>query len=344
MSRRVRFTQSTVFLWVLLAVFGGISVLLFLPFLQYVILAGLLGYVLFPLSKRFSEYVGRTVAASATLVLALVAVVAPFAFVFLVALAQARSLVAGLTRSMLVDAGDALLARLGIGMDSMDAVGMLTDAIRAGTRGLLGNVYTLVGQTADLLIGSVVFLFVFYYLLRDGDRLVAWVRTVTPLSPAETDDLIRRFDQLLWASLVGTVVVAAVQAGLTGIVFSALGFANAVFWTLVTFLLSLLPVIGASVVWIPASVYLLVVGRTVDGLILAVVGTVVISGSDNVVRPFVVHRGAHMNTGLVVVGIFGGLAVFGFLGLFVGPVVVGLAKHLVELLADRHGIAEEPGA
>jgi predicted PurR-regulated permease PerM len=100
----------------------------------------------------------------------------------------------------------------------------------------------------------------------------------------------------------------------------------------------LLPVIGASVVWLPASVYLLLVERPVAAGVLFVVGAVVISGSDNLIRPLVVQRNAQLNTGLVVVGLFGGLAVFGFLGLFVGPVVVGLAKYLVELLADRHGI------
>ncbi|MWG36330.1 AI-2E family transporter [Halomarina oriensis] len=338
MSRRVRFTQSTVFLWALLLVFGGVTALLFLPFSQYVLLAGLLGYVLFPFSRRLAALVGRTLGAGITVVLALVSVVAPFAFVFVVALAQAQSLVSGLTRSSVVDTSDAVLDRLGVEMGTMELVDLLTEAVQTGSQGLLGNVYTLVGQTTHLLIGTVVFLFVFYYLLRDGDRLVAWVRDVTPLSRAETDDLIERFDRLLWASLVGTVVVAAVQAVLTGIAFNLLGFTNAVFWTLVTFLLSLLPVIGASVVWIPASAYLLFVGRIADAVVLLVVGTFVISGSDNVIRPFVVHRGAQLNTGLVVVGIFGGLALFGFLGLFVGPVVVGLAKHLVEVLADRHGV------
>jgi predicted PurR-regulated permease PerM len=165
---------------------------------------------------------------------------------------------------------------------------------------------------------------------------------VTPLPPAEVDALLVRLDRLLWASVVGTVIVATVQAVLTGIALAALGFSNVVFWTLVTFVLSLLPVIGASVVWLPASGYLVLVNRPADAAILFVVGAVVISGSDNVIRPLVVQRSAQLNTGLVVVGLFGGLAVFGFLGLFVGPVVVGLAKYLVEVLADRHGVNSHP--
>ncbi|MFD1514254.1 AI-2E family transporter [Halomarina rubra] len=347
MSLRSRLSKSTLFLWGLLAVFGGLSVLLVVAYLQFVLLAGLLGYVIYPVSARLKTHLGRTIGAGVTFVLSLVAVVAPVAFVVVVALGQARSILDDVTRSSLVNAGNGLLDELGVGLDTMDVVAMLTDAMRAGSRGLLGNAYALLGSVTDFLIGLVVFFFLLYYLLRDGDRLVAWTRSVTPLSPAETDDLFARLDRLLWASVVGTVVVAAVQATLTGITFSVLGFANAVFWTLVTFLVSLLPVVGASVVWIPAVGYLLLVERTVDALVLLVVGSVVISGSDNVVRPLVVQRSAHLNTGLVVVGIFGGLAVLGVLGLFVGPVVVGLAKYLAELLADRHGVngevTHEPG-
>ncbi|MFC5970113.1 AI-2E family transporter [Halomarina salina] len=337
MSRLPRPTASTVFLWGLLAVFGVVTVWLFLPYLQYALLAGLLGYVLYPISSRLSRYLGRTLGAALTVVLATVAVVAPVVFIVGIAVQQATSILQGVTESMVIDAGDALLARLGVGADTMDVVDMLVASMQNGSRGLVGNVFTVVGATAQFLIGLVVFVFLFYYLLRDGDRLVAWTRTVSPLERDEMDDLLERCDRLLWASLVGTVVVAAVQAALTGVAFAALNFSNSVFWTLVTFLLSLLPVIGASVVWIPASIYLLVVGRTIDAVVLFVAGTFIISGSDNLIRPFVVQHSAHLNTGLVVVGLFGGLAVFGFLGLFIGPVVVGMAKHLAEVVARRHG-------
>jgi predicted PurR-regulated permease PerM len=342
MSRRRRYTQSTAFLWALLAVFGGLTALLILPYLQYVLLAGLLGYVLYPVSERLSAHLGRTVGAAVAVALALVAVVVPMTFIAVVAVDQARTVLSGVTGSALVEASDAVLVRLGLGVDTADVLDMVVEAARAGSQGLVGNVYSLAGSLTQFAIGAVVFLFLFYYLLRDGHRLVRWARSVTPLPPAEVDALLVRLDRLLWASVVGTVIVATVQAVLTGIALAALGFSNVVFWTLVTFVLSLLPVIGASVVWLPASGYLALVNRPADAAILFVAGAVVISGSDNLIRPLVVQRSAQLNTGLVVVGLFGGLAVFGFLGLFVGPVVVGLAKYLVEVLADRHGVNSHP--
>lgn len=107
---------------------------------------------------------------------------------------------------------------------------------------------------------------------------------------------------------------------------------------MLTFALSLLPLIGASIVWIPVVAYLAVTGQTAAAVGLTVYGAVVVSGSDNVVRPLAMRRDARLNPALLVVGIFGGIAVFGFLGLFVGPVVLGLAKTVAELLAaNRDG-------
>lgn len=128
--------------------------------------------------------------------------------------------------------------------------------------------------------------------------------------------------------------MAGIQAVLTVLAFLVLGFDGLVFWGVLTFALSLLPLIGASIVWIPGVAYLALVGDAPGAVGLLAYGTFVISGSDNLVRPLAMERGANLNAGLLVVSIFGGVAVFGFVGLFVGPVVVGLAVAVTELLAE----------
>jgi predicted PurR-regulated permease PerM len=139
----------------------------------------------------------------------------------------------------------------------------------------------------------------------------------------------------MWAVLVGNVAVAAVQGVLTGIGFAALGIENAVFWTVVTIVLALLPLIGASVIWIPASGYLLLIGRPIAAALLFAYGALVVSLSDNYLRPMIGGREADLNPALFVLGVFGGLAAFGVMGLFFGPVVVGTLKVLVELTARQ---------
>ena len=191
------------------------------------------------------------------------------------------------------------------------------------------------GGIATVLIGFTVLLFLLYYFLVEGDSLLRWARSVAPLAEDTWTALIGQIDRLLWAVLIGNVAVALVQGILTGIGFAALGVPNVVFWTVFTTLLALLPIVGASVIWLPTSGYLLVVGRPVAAALLFAYGTFVVSLSDNYLRPMIGGREADLNPALFVFGVFGGLAAFGIMGPFFGPVVVGTLKVLVELTARR---------
>ncbi|QPV64137.1 AI-2E family transporter [Halosimplex litoreum] len=332
-------TSRTALLATLLAL-GTLSVLMVVPLFQAIVLGGLLAYLVAPVNERLARRANATVAALVTTVATTLVVLVPLALLVGVAVEQAVSLGRGVevpdTDSLAVGLREWLgTARVPAMSDS--SLGDLASAVLGG---LTGRVAGVVGLIPGAAIGVVVFLFTFFYLLRDGDALLTWVRANSPLAEAETAKLFRRTDDLLWAAVVGNVVVAALQAVLTVLGLAVVGFGDLVFWGVLTFALSLLPLIGASVVWIPVVVYLAVTGQTAAAVGLTVYGAVVVSGSDNVVRPFAMRRGARLNPALLVVGIFGGIAAFGFLGLFVGPVVLGLAKTVVELLAaDRDGTA-----
>ena len=321
----------------LLVALGVLSILLVLPFLQPVLAGGLLAYLVVPVSDRLSRRLGPTVGTLVTVAVTVLVVLVPLLVILGVAADQAVSLVRGTDVPDLAVVERLVEEQLGTAVDLSTLEEPLARAGETGLQGLLGGVVGLLSGVPGFLVGAVVFLFTYFYLLRDGDALVAWLRTAAPLEPAVADELIRRTDDLLWAAVVGNVVVAALQAALTVVAFVVLGFDNIVFLGVATFALSLLPLIGASVVWIPAVAYLVLVGRIPAAVGLLVYGSVVISGSDNVVRPMAMRRGAELNPALLVLGIFGGVAVFGFLGLFVGPVVLGLSKEVVDVLVAERG-------
>jgi len=325
--------SSVTFLRLLLVLFGALALALVAPFLQPVLLAGLFAYLVAPLQKRLVRRLGPTVGTAATMLVTVLIAVIPLLVLVSVAAGQALDVL----RTAELPDPDTVAPFLEtiIGpITQSGLVGPLTDAFQTGLRGLVGGLLGVLGGIPAFLVGAVIFLFTFFYLLRDGDDLVAWLRTAAPLEPGVMDELLSRTDDLLWAAVVGNVIVAALQAVLTVFGFLAIGFDNIVFWGVATFALSLLPIIGASIVWIPAVAYLLLVGNVPAAVGLLVYGSVVVSGSDNFVRPLAMQRGAELNSGLLVLGIFGGVAVFGFLGLFIGPVVLGLAKSIVELLED----------
>jgi predicted PurR-regulated permease PerM len=329
--------STTTVLRLLLVVFGTLSVVLVVPFLQPVLAGALLAYLVAPINERLSRRLGSTLGAVVTMLVTVIVVLVPLLLILAVAVDQAVSLATGAELPDLAAVETTLQELLGTDSDLQRLLEPFSGAVETGLRGVLGGVIGIVGGIPAFVVGAVIFLFTFYYLLRDGDAFVAWLRTAAPLEPDVMDELTERVDDLLWAAVVGNVIVAGLQAILTVLAFVVIGFGNIIFWGVVTFVLSLLPLIGASIVWVPAVAYLVIVGNVPEAVGLLVYGSVVISGSDNFVRPLAMQRGARLNSGLLVLGIFGGVAVFGFLGLFIGPVILGLSKAIVDLLVEIRG-------
>lgn len=173
--------------------------------------------------------------------------------------------------------------------------------------------------------------FTLFYLLRDADGFVGAFKWSLPLKPAEADELLRRSREVIYATIYGTVVIAVVQGLLGGLIFWVLDVPGPAFWGLMMGLLALLPVIGPPIVWLPAGVALLFTGEIAEGLILLLLGAVVISGIDNVIRPMIVGGRAQLHPLVVFFSVLGGIAVFGALGIFVGPVVFAAALTFVEM-------------
>ena len=181
--------------------------------------------------------------------------------------------------------------------------------------------------------------FALFYLLRDREQALAFARSLLPLSRAETDRLFRRVSEVVRASVLGTLLVAAVQGLLGGIMFWWLDLPAPLLWGVVMFLLSILPLLGAAVVWVPAAVFLAMEGDWDKALILALWGSVVIALIDNLLYPLFVGNRLRLHTLLVFIAILGGLLLFGTVGLILGPMVLAVALAILDIWRERtaHG-------
>ncbi|ODR79444.1 AI-2E family transporter [Haladaptatus sp. W1] len=323
------------FLLFLIAVFGVFSTLLVKPFLQYVLAAILLGYILHPVQTRFESRVSARVSALSLIGLTTLVVIVPVGAIAVIAAQQAFTLVRAIVQ------GDPRFAELIAFVERYTGVTIhgrtLQELLPAGSSSrLIENAVGIFGGLSDALIGLTVMVFILYYLLTDGKEFVAWIRRCTPLPDDVQDELYSEMDRVMWGVLVGNLLVGIVQGILTGIGFVIAGVPGVVFWTVVTTVLSLLPLIGASVVWLPASLYLFLVDRPIAAAFLFVYGTLVVSLSDNYLRPLVSGHEAKLNPGILVVGIFGGVYVFGFMGLFFGPIVLGIFRSLLTVFAREY--------
>ncbi len=315
---------------------GLLALLVFLPYLQFVLLGVVLAYISFPVQQRAEQYVRSTTAAAATVVAVLLLVLIPLIYILTIAVQQSLRLVSAVRSGQLdVASVEELLETAGYSVNLVALYDSNQERIATAIETITSGAVDLVGSLPGLFIGLTITLFVLFTLLRDGRKLVAWIQWVLPIDGDVLDELREGFDQLMWASVVGNVSVAAIQAVLLGVGLAIAGLPAVIFLTVATFMLTLLPLVGAFGVWLPAVVYLVAAGRPVAGAAIAVYG-LLISVSDFYLRPALIGQTGAFNSAIIVIGIFGGLVVFGAVGLFIGPVVVGGAKLVFDCFARTH--------
>jgi predicted PurR-regulated permease PerM len=186
------------------------------------------------------------------------------------------------------------------------------------------------GGILQLIILLLTFYFLFYFL-RDRKMILDWLREISPLSRAEMDQLFARINDTVRATLYGTVVVASIQGTLGGLIFWWLGLPMPLLWGIAMGLFSIVPILGAFVVWIPAAIFLAIAGHWGNALILTAWGAVAIGGIDNLLYPLLVGNRLKLHTVPAFLSIVGGLILFGAAGLILGPLTIALTVFLLEL-------------
>lgn len=185
------------------------------------------------------------------------------------------------------------------------------------------------GNLAIFILDLVVMLMGTFYLFRDGPALVELVRDISPLGGEHRDRMMDEAAALISVTLSSGFVVAAVQGILGGLLFAVLGVRAPVFWGVCIAVLAFLPVLGPWLVWAPAAIGLMLGGEVGRGVTMLILGFVLVSGADNVLRPAMVAGRSQLNGMLVFIALLGGVGAFGFLGLVLGPLVVATAVGLL---------------
>lgn len=189
-------------------------------------------------------------------------------------------------------------------------------------------------NTLGFVVGFGVMLYLIFFLLRDGKALVARIWAATPLAPDHKRELATKFITVIRATVKGNLAVAAAQGALGGLIFWILGIQGAVLWAVVMAFLSLLPAVGAGLVWGPVAIYFFATGEVTQGIILAAYGVVVIGLVDNVLRPLLVGKDTKMPDYVVLISTLGGMALFGLSGFVLGPAIAALFMAAWELFTS----------
>ena len=198
------------------------------------------------------------------------------------------------------------------------------EAASATGKFLVGSLGNVTRGTLGFFLQLFIVLYAMFYFLLDGGSILGRILYYVPLSPADEERLLEKFVSVTRATLKGSLLIGIIQGALAGMAFWLTGIPGAAFWGTITAVVSIIPAIGAALVWVPMVIYLMVTGHAGAGLALLLWSGLVVSTIDNFLRPRLVGRDTRMSDLLILLSTLGGLALFGPVGFIVGPIVAAL--------------------
>ena len=233
----------------------------------------------------------------------------------------------------------ALLERLGIDPTRLES--QVSAAAIGASRFVASRALSIGQDTLRVTVFFFLMLYLLFFFLRDGQRLLEGLVRALPLGDQRERHLLGRFAEVSRATIKGTLVVGVVQGTIGGIAFAALGIGAPVLWGVVMALLSILPAVGPALVWLPAAIALILNQQLVAGIVLIVIGVFVIGLVDNLLRPILVGRDTRMPDYLILLSTLGGLAGFGLAGIIIGPIIAAFFLSIWHM-AEREFKQEAP--
>ncbi len=305
------------------------------PFSSGLIGAPVLYVVFAPVHRRLTRWLRPSLAAGVVVLLAIVLVVAPTASILGLVATEAQDMATNVIQSPLV-------ARIRAVRVGPYQVGAQLEALGTSLVSWAGSsALGVIGTATRLGIQLTITFFGLFYLLIAPDHAWRAVRPYIPFSAASAEMLRVRFKDVTVSTLIGTGLTAVVQGALVGVAFWTTGLSNALFWSVVTVIFAILPVVGSGLVWGPGVAALAIEGHYGAAVGLALWGVLVVGQVDNVIRPFVFRRWAQIHPFITIIGAFAGIRYFGLLGLLIGPLAISYFFELIRMYRVEYLEEEE---
>lgn len=337
------------------ALFGAMA----WPFLKPLFLAAILSGLAHPVYRYLTRlFRGRRALASVvTIILLVVLVLGPLSAFAGIVTKQAVDITSEgvpwlkqqISSGNLTRLGEDLIDRLPqIVQDNLPTQDQILTTVGGLTKNignfLVMSASKMTAGAAGFFLALFVMLYAMFFFLVDGRKILDRILYLVPLDPEQEERMLDRFLSVTRATVKGTLVIALVQGTLGGIGFAVAGLSGAAFWGTIMAVLSMVPVVGTPLVWIPGVIVLFATGKVLAGVLLLIWGAAVVGSIDNVLRPILVGKDTQMPDLLILIGTLGGLYVFGAVGILVGPIVCGLFLTAWQIYGEsfRSALPETP--
>ena len=324
--------------------------LMLLPFVNVLAWASVLVILFYPIHRRLVAWTHRP-ATSALLssLLVIFTILVPLTLITLAVineLSNAADAVHGNVSTLLDPQASPLGRIIGwlgqyVNIEELRSGEFLKERVKGMSGAIASRALGFVGGLVGAIVQIFFVIFTMYYLFRDGDRFLRVLPDTLPLKREQSEKIFERARDVISASVYGVLVIAVIQGALGGLAFWALGLPSAIVWAVVMTFLSMIPMAGSFLVWMPAAIYLALTGDWGKALILVAWGTLVIGTIDNFLRPKLVGERAKLHELFIFFAVLGGLQVFGVVGIVLGPVVLALTLALLDVFRQTEKLAEE---
>ena len=335
------------FLIALIVVAAALTLYIFWPFMMPLVLGIIFAVVLQPLYRRLLALLGgrESIASLLTVLIAIILLVIPLSLLGVQLAQEVQGAYSAIANTdvraypsewqmrvqpwidQYIPGANGEISRFTANIDTY---------VREGVSWLAQHIGAAFAGIGTFFLQTFIFLMTLYYLLRDGSRLRRFIITLSPLRDSDDEMILENLELAVNSVVKGKLFISLIQGALSGIGFALFGIPNPVLWGLVAAIASLVPPIGTALVLVPAILYLLIIGAIPAAIGLALWSVLAVGLIDNILGPKLIGRGMQLHPLLVLLSVLGGLAFFGPVGLFLGPLIVSFLVTLLSLYGQLH--------
>lgn len=314
---------------------GAICFLMISPYIGYLLSGILLAFISYPLFEKLNARTRSDLSALIVIGLTVFAAILPFTIMIGAVGNDAADLVSNIDRSNGLEIIDEIEQSINrYTGQTVDLEQQADDILNRAASILPSSLSSTVGILSDIAIGLSLMLFAQFYALKDGKSLVHYSKRFDFMDNEKQEFFYNSTAASTWAVVKGHVLIAFIQGILAGIGLYLVGIPNSLFWTFVMILTGFIPIIGTALVWAPAAIYLAITGQLLNALILTAYGLIIVSAADNILRPLTVDKDADIHPIFILIGLIGGIGIFGPVGIFLGPVIFGILKNFLDTILE----------
>jgi len=331
--------KISLFFLVLVVIFGFLSFLVLKPYLNYIIFAVILVFLTYPIYKKLKLKTGRkSLSAIILIILMILIVLIPIFYISTTLFFETRNVFQGLTSfnfEKLENMEQKISGLTGIKLnitESMEGI-----SIKLGetvVSYVVNNIPQLTKTVANIFVGFTVIIFSMFYLYVDGENLKNQLIEMFPFEKKYRREFSNRMYKIIQSLFLGIFLVALIQGIIAGVGYFLFHIPNPIFWAFVTIVISIIPMLGAPWVYVPLSIFLMYNGSLLAGIGLFLYCFIFVSQSDNFIRTRIVKiscSGCFIHPLAIIFGVIGGVAMFGFVGVIIGPLILAVSMELLKI-------------